>query len=136
MAIWLRGRKRKKSGGMIAKFRKKRKCEIGREKREASIGTHKRQIFRTRGSNRKIRILRAEFANVLDPKTKKSKKAKIITVVENKANPHYVRRNIITKGAVIQTDLGKAVVLSRPGQCGIINCLLCDTEVNVKPPQE
>jgi small subunit ribosomal protein S8e len=44
--------------------------------------------------------------------------------VENQANIHYVRRNIINKGAIIETNLGKARVTSRPGQTGTINAVL------------
>jgi small subunit ribosomal protein S8e len=32
--------------------------------------------------------------------------------------------NIITKGAVIETDAGKARVTSRPGQHGVVNAVL------------
>ena len=39
---------------------------------------------------------------------------------------NYVRQNIITKGAVIMTDAGKARVTSRPGQSGSINAVLID----------
>jgi small subunit ribosomal protein S8e len=46
--------------------------------------------------------------------------------VENPANPHYVRRNIITKGAVIKTELGNAKVTSRPGQDGVVNAALIE----------
>ena len=45
-------------------------------------------------------------------------------VIENKANPNYVRRNIITKGAIVETSAGKAKVTSRPGQDGVINGVL------------
>jgi len=55
---------------------------------------------------------------------KKIEKTKIKSVIENKANPQYIRRNIITKGAVIETELGKAKVTSRPGQHGILNAVL------------
>ena len=78
----------------------------------------------TRGRNQKVRILRAEFANVIDPKTGKTTKAKIVTVKENSSNPHFVTRNIITRGAVVQTELGLAKVTSRPGQDGVINAVL------------
>jgi len=37
-----------------------------------------------------------------------------------------VRRNIITKGAVIKTEKGPARVTSRPGQHGIINAILLE----------
>ncbi|MCK5560714.1 MAG: 30S ribosomal protein S8e, partial [Thermoplasmata archaeon] len=44
--------------------------------------------------------------------------------IENSANPFYVRRNIINKGAIIDTELGNARVTSRPGQHGMINAIL------------
>ena len=45
-------------------------------------------------------------------------------VIENTANPNYVRQNIITKGSVIETEKGKAKVTSRPGQHGVVNAVL------------
>ncbi len=45
-------------------------------------------------------------------------------MVENPANPNYVQRNIITKGAIIKTSAGNAKVTSRPGQDGTINAVL------------
>ncbi|MCW1299110.1 MAG: 30S ribosomal protein S8e, partial [Candidatus Parvarchaeum sp.] len=48
----------------------------------------------------------------------KASQVKTVRVLENKANRSYARRNIITKGAVIETDQGKAVVINRPGQDG------------------
>ena len=49
---------------------------------------------------------------------------KIETVKDNKANLHYMRRNILTKGAVIKTELGDARITNRPGQDGVINAIL------------
>ena len=54
----------------------------------------------------------------------KIEKLKITAVVENPANRHFVRRNIITKGTVIETEKGKARITSRPGQEGVINAIL------------
>ena len=76
------------------------------------------------GGNMKLRLLRCEFANVADPNSGVTKKSKIITVKSNAANTFFVRRNITTKGAVIETDLGEAVVTSRPGRDGIVNAKL------------
>jgi small subunit ribosomal protein S8e len=47
-------------------------------------------------------------------------------VEKNTANPNYVRRNLLTKGAIIKTELGSARIVSRPGQDGIINALLLE----------
>jgi small subunit ribosomal protein S8e len=71
-----------------------------------------------------MRVLKCELANVADPKSGTTKTVKIITVRDNPANPFYARRNITTKGAVIETELGDAVVTSRPGQEGIVNAVL------------
>lgn len=71
-----------------------------------------------------MRLLRCEYANVADPKSGVTRKARIITVKANPANPFFARRNITTKGAIIETELGDAVVTSRPGQNGIVNARL------------
>ncbi|MFB6184110.1 MAG: 30S ribosomal protein S8e, partial [Haloarculaceae archaeon] len=45
---------------------------------------------------------------------------------ENPSNPNYARRNIITKGAIIETSEGRARVTSRPGQDGQVNAVLVE----------
>ena len=91
---------------------------------ETKIGKRKYLPKRSRGGTTKIRLLSEEKANVLDPSTKKISPSKILSVTENPANPNYIRRNIITKGAVIKTDAGLARVTSRPAQHGVINAIL------------
>ncbi|MGC9061012.1 MAG: 30S ribosomal protein S8e, partial [Thermoplasmata archaeon] len=90
----------------------------------AVVGIHKVKHYRTRGHNKKIRLLGVAFANVINPETKEIKKVKVLGVVENPSNPHYVQRNIVTKSAKIQTELGLAKVVSRPGQDGVVNAIL------------
>lgn len=85
------------------------------------MGTGTVKRYRVRGGNQKLRILTAQSINVFDPATKTMKVAKIVTVRENPANPNYVQRNIITKGALVETDLGLVKVRSRPGQDGVLN---------------
>lgn len=104
-------------------MRKKRRFEIGRELQQATIGSGTVKKYRVRGANQKMRILTVNTANVFDPATKTSKVAKIVTVRENPANPNYVQRNIITKGAILETDLGLVRVRSRPGQDGVVNAV-------------
>jgi small subunit ribosomal protein S8e len=50
----------------------------------------------------------------------------MVTVVESPADVNYVRRNIITKGAVVETDIGKVRLTSRPGKDGVLNGVLID----------
>jgi small subunit ribosomal protein S8e len=63
---------------------------------------------------------------VTDPKNGETKKVKIQTVEKNTANPNFVRRNLLTKGAVIKTEIGHARIMSRPGQDGVINAVLLE----------
>ncbi len=127
MALWQGHSQRTKTGKRIKPHRGKRKFEIGREQHTPTIGKTRLKNIRTRGNNQKTRLMSTDTAYVINPKTGKTIKTKIITVLENPANPHYVRRNIITKGAIINTELGKARVTSRPGQTGNINAVLTET---------
>lgn len=126
MAIWHLRSKRKPSGKLLKRLRKKRKCDRGSPFIETKVGSRKAKLQRVRGGNFKIRLFSIDVANVSDPKTGKTKKSKILTVVENPANPHYVRRNVITKGAIIKTEDGLAKVTSRPDQTGVVNAQLIE----------
>lgn len=114
----------KKTGGLKRRHRTKRKFELGSQHPEIKIGESKSKKVRINGGKNKIKLMTAEHANVIDTNTHKSKKTKIIRVIENNANPHYVRRNIITKGAILETEIGKAKVTNRIGQDGNINAVL------------
>ncbi|MBN1389165.1 MAG: 30S ribosomal protein S8e [Candidatus Thermoplasmatota archaeon] len=124
MALWQGRSKRKTTGGRYRPNRGKRKSEIGREQQITILGKETNKRVRTRGGNLKFRTLTSSVVNVYDPVSKKTVRATIKTVLENPANPHYVRRNIITKGAIVDTEKGKAKVTSRPGQHGTINAIL------------
>ena len=121
MGIWQGRSRRKPTGGRLRPVRKKRRFEISRELQHATLGTGTVKRYRVRGDNLKLRILTATTVNVYDPSTKTTKPAKVITVRENPANPNYVQRNIVTKGAILETDLGLVRVVSRPGQDGVLN---------------
>ena len=124
MALWQGKAKRSNTGRRTRYARGKRKFEIGRESLLTTIGANSIKVIRTKGNNRKTRVKTSNIAYILDPKTQKTTKTEITTVKENSANIHYVRRNIINKGAIIETKIGKAKVTSRPGQSGTINALL------------
>ena len=76
------------------------------------------------GGNVKNGVLLAEYANVVNKNDNTTTKVKIITVKTNPADPNYVQRNIMNKGATITTEAGDAIVTSRPGQDGVINAVL------------
>ncbi|MGB2841100.1 MAG: 30S ribosomal protein S8e [Halobacteriota archaeon] len=121
---WQGRSRRKYTGGRVYFHRRKRKHEAGRPAAETTVGATRRRKIRTSGGGEKMRLLRCEFANVADPKSGTTRTAKIITVKNNPANAFFARRNITTKGAVIETEIGDAVVTSRPGQDGIVNAKL------------
>ncbi len=116
---------RKPSGGLRRPHRKKKKYELGRPWVPVVLGKERRKRIRVRGGNYKIRLLAAEYANVAFPDGK-TVKAKILSVVDNPANPFFVRRNIITRGAIIKTEVGLARVTSRPGQDGVVNAVIIE----------
>jgi small subunit ribosomal protein S8e len=124
MALWQGQSRRRKTGRRIRYNRSKRKFEIGREQHLTTIGSKKLKVVRTRGNNKKTRVKTSNIAYVIDSKNNRTNKTEILSVLENKANIHYVRRNIINKGAIIETKIGKAKVTSRPGQFGTINAVL------------
>jgi small subunit ribosomal protein S8e len=128
MARW-QGRSRKRpSGGRIPKSRKKRKREMGREFTGTLLGSVRQAKMRAYGGKQKLNLLSSDVANILDPKSGQFKQAKILTVKENPADRHFVRRNIVTKGAIIDTELGTARVTSRLGQDGVINAVLLESK--------
>jgi len=124
MALWQGKSKRSKTGRRIRYHRGKRKAEIGKEQNLTTIGHTATKNVRTRGANKKTRAKTVNVAYVVDPKTNKTEKTEIISVIKNEANIHYVRRNIVNKGAIIETKKGKAKVTSRPGQTGTVNAVL------------
>ena len=124
MAQWNLRSRRKSTGSRYKRHGKKKRADRRRDFLPTHIGVRKAIDKRTKGGGVKRILLKTNVANI---STKgKSQKAKILSVFENKADSQFVRRNIITKGAVIQTDLGKALVTSRPGQNGIVNAVLIE----------
>jgi len=118
--------RRIETGGRLIASCGKRKAELGRENADTHVAadTHKKMVDVRGGGKSKIKLLRANIANVTNPTDGTTKLAEIKTVKHNPANQHFTRRNIITKGAVIETELGDARVTSRPGQRGIVNAVI------------
>lgn len=123
---WHLRSKRKATGGRLRRIKKKRKIDRGSKFLETKIDERKAKVYKKRGGDPKMKLLSANSVSVSTPGSGKIKKAKIISVKENPANPHYIRRNVITKGAIIETDIGMARVTSRPGQDGVINAVMVE----------
>ncbi len=126
MALWQGKSNKKPTGGRLVASQGKRKFEIGREKQFTRLGEQSLKQYRGAGGSVKVGMLSAQFANVVDKKTGTVKKVKILTVKSNPADPNYVQRNIMNKGTTIATEIGDAVITSRPGQDGAVNAVLLE----------
>ena len=124
MAISQFRSKRKTSGGRYKDFKKKSLTDVGRDPTLTKLGKIRKTNFRIRSGKIKTVALSYDIVNVYIPKEKKYKKVKIETVVDNPANRNFIRRNILTKGAIIKTEIGNARITNRPGQEAHINAIL------------
>ncbi len=126
MGEWHKVSRRKSTGGLLRDNRKTKNYEAGNEPVKTVIGQRKVKQVRCRGGNVKVKLRAVSVANVADQKSKSVKKVKVLDVIENKANPHFIRQKVVTKGALIKTDAGICRVTSRPGQCGAVDAVLVE----------
>jgi len=117
---------RKISGGLYKREKKKRKDTLGHAPRVEKLGVTKRKNLRVRGGNEKIVLLKSNEINLIDKKTKKATKVKIVTVTETPSNRFLARQNVLTKGAIIETEKGKARITNRPSQEGNVQGVLIE----------
>src|SRR3990172_11311661 len=113
---------RKISGGRYIKPRKKRLHELPGQKRTVKLGNLKKRSKRTRGGNLKNFMLSADSINVMS--NGKSRKVKIKNVIETPSNKFLARQNVITKGTIVDTEIGKVNVTNRPSHEGVLNGVL------------
>lgn len=117
---------RKKTGGRYIKRRKKKKYNLPGQKRTVKLSKEeKRKTKRTRGGGKKTFLLRGKQINLVD-KNKKIKKVEIKNVLETPSNRFLARRNVLTKGTIVETELGKVKITNRPTQEGMINGVLIE----------
>ncbi len=117
---------RKISGGRYKKQRKKKLYEKKGKVRVVKLKPLKRKEIRMRGGKTKIVLLSTDEANILNQKAKKAKKTKIKNVLETPSNRFLARQNILLKGALIETEAGKARITNRPSQEGCVQAVLIE----------
>lgn len=115
---------RKRTGGRLRPRRDRRKHELGTEPTETQVGETKLKTVSVRGTGAKVRALRTDTASVATDDGVVA--AELLDVVDNPADPNYARRNIVTRGAIVETSEGRARVTSRPGQDGQVNAVLVE----------
>jgi len=116
--------KRKYTGKKYKYFRKKRKRELEGPTLDTVIGPEKKKKKRALGGNVKLKLFATQFINVTNPSTNKTQKVRILGFEENLASKDLNRRHVLTKGAVVETELGNVRITSRPGQHGVLNGVL------------
>ena len=116
--------KRKSTGARYTSTRTKRRHQKGSLPANTRIGKNDARSSRTMGGNSSVRLLFADKVNLFDPVSRKRSVETIKNVIESPANRNYVRRNILTKGTVVETSKGKAKITGRPGQEGMVNAIL------------
>lgn len=105
---------------------KKKSRFSGRPAADTQLGDDVRKSVRVRGGSSKVKLVKAKHANVLVDG--KHVKCEVTWVANNPASRDLTRRNIITKGAVVDVKgpdgaAFKAKITSRPGQDGLLNAV-------------
>jgi small subunit ribosomal protein S8e len=125
---YFQGRDNKKpTGGRLRASREKRRFELGSAPIETTMASNEdiKKTTRGYGGSLKVRLDEAKYINVINPKTNTSKKVKLLKVKDNPSNVDYARRGVITKGALVETEMGDVKISSRPGQeCNLNGILL------------
>jgi len=117
---------RKPTGGKYKKARKKKFHEQQGIVTTTKLGERKNKTKRKQGGSRKTITLSTNIANITNKKT--TKKAKITNVLETPSNTFLARQNILTKGTIIETEIGKAKITNRPSQEGHVQAELLSQE--------
>lgn len=115
---------RKISGGKLKQIRKKRANERPGQKRIVKLGEKKTKLLSGRGNTSKIVSLNQKEINVTNKG--KSKKVEIKNVLETPANRFLARQNVLVKGAIVETSIGKVRITNRPSQEGIVQGILIE----------
>jgi small subunit ribosomal protein S8e len=113
---------RTRTGGRRRRSSDRKKHQLGSEPTETTVGERRLKTVDARGGTEKVRAMQTDTATVATEDGTVA--ATIENVAENPANPNYARRNIVTRGAIIETSEGRARVTSRPGQDGQVNAVL------------
>jgi len=115
---------RKISGGRYKRPKKKKLTGRQGQTRIVKIGERKTKLLSGRGKTTKLVSFLNNIANVIVKG--KSKKSTIKNVIETPSNTFLARQNILIKGAIIETELGKAKITNRPSQEGNVQAILIE----------
>jgi len=115
---------RKLSGGKYKKGRKKKKYESIGQTRVVKLGKKKIKLIRILGGKKKMVSLSQNRINVT--KNGKARVVDIKKVIETPSNRFLARQNILVRGAIVETSLGKAKITNKPSQEGNVQGILIE----------
>jgi small subunit ribosomal protein S8e len=115
---------KKITGGIYKKLRKKKLFEIRSQERFVLLGEEKKKDIKIMSGRFKTVLLRSNKINLIDKKTHKAKMATIKNVVEVPSNKFLARKNILMKGALVETTEGNAKITNTPSQEGQVQGIL------------
>ena len=115
---------RKASGGRYKKVKKRKLTGRQGQARIVKIGDTKTKLLSGRGNTTKLVSFLNNIANVMIKG--KAKESKITNVLETPSNTFLARQNVLVKGAIIETELGKAKITNRPSQEGNVQAILVE----------
>ena len=115
---------RKASGGRYKKVKKRKLYAKKNQPRIVKLGEKKTKLMKVRGGNKKIVSLQQKEINLTI--NGKSKKTLIKNVIQTPSNVFLARQNVLVKGAIVDTELGKAKITNRPSQEGIVQGILVE----------
>ena len=82
------------------------------------------KVIRTLGGNQKTRLYRTNVVNAIDQETGKTVQATVTDVIDNAASNEFRRRDIITKGTILETSAGNVRVTNKPSKEGFVNGII------------
>lgn len=137
MTEWHLKSRRKKTGGIRGsrnRSDKKLAWKGGKAAMTLLSKDEARKTLKARASVKKTKLSRAAYAMVSD--AGRVNRTKILRVKKNIANRHFERRQVITKGAIIEVEVNgerkNAIVTNRPGQTGEIKAKLVSGKIETE----
>jgi len=115
---------RKVTGGRYVKPKKKKLSGRQNQARITKLGKKRTKVLKIRGGSKKLVSLLEDTANVMNKG--KAKKSIIKNVVETPSNTFLARQNVLVKGSIIETELGKARITNRPSQEGNVQAVIIE----------
>ena len=113
---------KKASGGRYTRPKKKKATGRQNQSRIVKIGEPKTKTLRTRGGNKKTVAFENNKINLIS--NGKAKVVEIKNVLETPSNTFLARQNILTKGSIIETEMGKARITNKPSGEGNVQGIL------------